>query len=134
MHSQRTKSARAAAVLTLALSTPLAADEHPLIGTWEATWPNGLVVELTVTKIDDQGAAHGIYWDIRRAFIGFTDLHPDEVVFKQRTKPKTRLWRFTPSEQGGAMHYRFRDHKGKTHTLDLERGDPACVNRVEPQS
>ena len=145
MHAQRTRLAQAAiAALALGLAAPgaSAATDHPLIGTWEGTWPNGLVAEITVTAVDNKGAAYGIYCTMGPTHFRFSDLHPDDGV-NARVDRKKRL-----KFKLGKMKYEFRPDRsdpdamrmihrrgGRKATVDVERiniKDAACRSRVAP--
>ena len=145
MHTQRTRPAQAAiAALALGLAAPSAsaATDHPLIGTWEGTWPNGLVVELTVTAIDNQSAAHGIYCNIRDTGIWFVDLRPRggveaKVDRKGRLKYKIRntKWEFRPTRSDPDAMRMIHRRDGRKNTIDVERieiEDAGCRSRVTP--
>ena len=144
MHSQRTNSGGAATVIALAFSIPLipsiAADEHPLVGTWSGAWKSGLTIELTVDQVAGK-AATGLYCNIRtNGAIRFVDLSPDHGITatvnrKGRLKYKIGKthWEYRPDRRDPdrlQLHHR---RGGKTTKLDVHRVDPdttLCAGRV----
>ena len=117
-----------------------AQDAHPLVGTWTGTWKSGLIVELTVTAVEDR-KAHGMYCNVRPdRTIWFTDLHPEHGVDasvnrKGRLKygfNKTK-WEFKPGRSDPDTMQMVWRRGGKKRTLDVNRVDGAsspCHGRV----
>ena len=89
------RGARAALTATLALSTAAAADEphHPIIGTWSGAWTRGDTSEISITRVDDDGAAYGLYCHQYPAFhsLGVVELHPDEATKASLTSDTLRF-------------------------------------------
>lgn len=109
------------------------------LGTWTGDWPGDATTELRLERID--GAhVHATYGARRGADFHAFDLCPDsptpatlvgaQVKFQMRSKPKNSRWTFTPTGDG-RLGFIFKNRNGKTNRLALERGEPACLRRVE---
>ena len=129
----------AAAAVALALSSPILADER-VTGTWHGTWPTSRVyVELTVTDVDEDGSAHGLYCNIYQTHLSWWDLHPDQVNAKvdRRGRLKFRFgevrWEYRPQKRDPDTLRLIWRKSHRRHTLDMQRVDPgeaACRHRI----
>ena len=73
----------AAAAAALALSAAMAADApHPMVGTWAGTWTRGDMSELTISRVDDDGAVHGVYCHKYAKYhsLGVVELQPADAT------------------------------------------------------
>jgi len=130
----------AAAALALGSATARAETEHALIGTWSATWPSGVLTELTLTGVTDAGDAYGAYCNRGRNFFVFTDLHPTEGiparvkdgVLRFQLGKNTKLG-FRPDADDSDFLELTHRRGGKERTLHFERSDAErCLDRVAP--
>ena len=130
----------AIAALALGPSAASAETEHPLIGTWEGTWPNGLVIELTVTAIEGNNA-HGIYCNVpdSGSALFVWDIGPDHIPAKLNSKGRLKYkigktrWEFRPDKSDPDAMRMIHRRDGSKNTLDVERiniEDATCRSRV----
>ena len=129
----------AAVAVALALSSPILADER-VTGTWHGTWPTSRVyVELTVTDVDEDGSAHGLYCNVYRTHLSWWDLHPDQVnaTVDRRGRLKFRFgdvrWEYRPQKRDHDTLRLIWRKSNRRHTLDMQRVDPgeaACRTRI----
>ena len=130
----------AAAALALGTVAARAETEHALVGTWSATWPGGVLTELTLTGVTEAGDAHGAYCNRGRNFFVFSDLHPTEGiparvedgVLRFQLGNNTKL-RFRPDADDSDFLELTHRRGGKKRTLHFERSDAQrCLDRVAP--
>ena len=109
--------------------------DHWAIGSWTATRPTGLAVELTLFDVR-KGRGHGIYCNLRDGPT-FTvhDVHPEGLDAKvTRNKVKFRIndirFEFKRTDDDDTLDA-VRRHKGKKRTVQATRTtEPACASRV----
>ena len=84
MRTRNRLAARTVAVLAaLALTAATAAvASHPITGTWAGTWTRGDVSEITITRVEQDGAVHGAYCYHFPRFhaLGVIELHPEHAT------------------------------------------------------
>lgn len=129
-----------ATLLTAALSAHTAsAAPDGFVGTWLGVWPNGLEIELTVTDVDDDGYASGLYCNLRKTGIWFADLRREGGVTAAKITDdvldfrigKTR-WQFS-LEGDDTLELAHKRSGKKTKHLTVNRVDEGeCANRVVP--
>ena len=132
-----THSALLAMTLGLATSIANAATDHPFMGTWTGTWPNGLGIELTVTDVTDNEDVYGLYCNIREQSMTFIDLHPESGINANATDDTLEFklgeisLAFTPEGGDPPSLKLTHKRKSKRHILRLEQThDGECTARV----
>jgi len=111
--------------------------DHWAIGSWTATRPSGLSVELTLVDVKN-GRGYGIYCNLRDGpTYTVLDVHPDGLNAKvTRNKVTFRIDKiqFAFKKTSDDTVQATRRHKGKKTTVEGHRTDePACASRVTPR-
>ena len=126
---------------TYADAGAVASDPHPLIGFWTGRRSNGLVIELSVTKVN-AGHVHGLYCNIWGSGWRATDIHPElagairatatEEELGFRHEHNKREFQFILDDSDPAeMTYKQTVPGRGTDTVDMVRtDDPKCAARV----
>ena len=111
-------------------------------GYWSGAANKKLQIELTITHIDEDGNAYGMYCNVRPDGIWFADFHPEHGAIKAQVSKGVLEFRirkikftFTPdADDPGTMHS-TRQKSGQKRTRDLSRVDAEdadCLSRVAP--
>ena len=130
-----------ATVLALAAATANAdTGRESFTGSWVGTWPNGLVIELTVNDVDSDGSVKGLYCNLRSSGTWFADLQREGGTVAAKVEDdvlafkigKTR-WQFTPGESPDDLELTHkRSGKNKKHLTLARTEAPRCASRVIP--
>ena len=108
--------------------------DHWAIGSWTATRPTGLAVELTLFDVRNRHG-YGVYCNLRDGpTYTVLDVHPDGLdakVTRNKIKFRIRDIRFEFKRTGNDTVEATRRHKGKKTTVEGHRTDrPTCASRV----
>ena len=108
---------------------------HWAIGSWTATRPSGLPVELSLLDVKN-GRGYGIYCNLRGGPSYMVhDVHPDKGLNARVTRNKVSFRinkiQFVFKRTGDDTVEATRRHKGKKTTVEGQRTDePACASRI----
>ena len=108
--------------------------EHWAVGSWTATRPTGLAIELSLFDVKG-GRGYGIYCNVREGPTYVVhDVHPDALnakVTRNKVSFRIRDIRFAFKRTGEDTVEATRRHKGKKTTVEGHRTDePACASRI----
>lgn len=111
--------------------------DHWAIGSWAATLPGGMTIELSLFDVK-RGRGHGIYCTLQDGpTYTVVDVHPDGLDAKvTRNKIKFRLdgsrYEFGRTDDPDTLDA-VRRRSGEKRTIEMTRAaEPACASRVVP--
>ena len=143
MRSATTLATATLAAICLMASTALA-DSHlqGFGGYWSGAANKERQIELTITHIDEDGNAFGLYCNVRPNGIWFADLHPEHGAIKAQVSKGVLKFRirkikftFAPDEDDPDSMHSTRQKSGQKRNRELSRVDAEdadCLSRVTP--
>ena len=143
MRSPTTIVAGTLIAIHLMASTALA-DSHlqGFEGYWSGAASKDLQIELTISHIDEDGTAYGLYCNVRSSGIWFGDIHPEQGAIKAQVSKGVLKFRirkikftFAPDDDHPDTMHSTRQKSGQKRTRKLSRvdaQDAVCLSRVAP--
>ena len=115
-------------------------DPHPFVGSWTGSAASGLVLELVVASVDDDGAVQGLYCNIWASGWRATDMNaaiPGAIVATAtdrelgfRHEHNGRTFQFTLDTPDTMTYVQTIPGKGSQTIPIVRTDDPTCAKRV----